>query len=215
MDDDRAVRKLLQFRLKGSYEFFETGSPEEGLALALQHKPDAILLDLMLPRFSGLEVCQTLASMSFTQLIPIFVISGEPARVYKDFCENLGAMGFFQKPIDFDALQACLDDTLSGQKRERRSEIRVRLRAGLMLRGTAPKGDPFELLAATENVSPHGFLCRFSAPIQTTAIVDVFLGSPSRQFCGKAKVIRIEHEGTPAQGCAFQFIGDPVGWILR
>jgi CheY-like chemotaxis protein len=215
VDDDQAVRKLLRFRLKDSYEILETGSPEEGLAMALQHKPDAILLDLMLPRFSGLEVCQTLASMSFTQLIPIFVISGESASRYRDFVENIGAMGFFQKPLDFEALQARLEETLRGRKSEQRAELRVRLRAGLTLRGITPKGERFEFPTTTENVSVRGFFCHCSASIQTGAIVDVFLGSLGGQFCGKARVAHIEHPGTPTQGCGFVFIGDSVGWILR
>ncbi len=39
-------------------------------ALALQHKPAAILLDLMMPKYSGFEVCQTLSSLSFPAHIP-------------------------------------------------------------------------------------------------------------------------------------------------
>lgn len=48
----------MRFRLRESYDVIDSGSPEEALALALQHKPAAILLDLMMPKYSGLEVCQ-------------------------------------------------------------------------------------------------------------------------------------------------------------
>lgn len=215
VDDDQSVRKLLRFRLKDSYELFDTGSPEEALALALQHKPDAILLDLMMPRFSGLEVCQTLASMSFTQLIPVFIISGESAARYKDFCENIGAKGYFQKPVDFEALQTRLGEVLNGRRPDRRAEPRVRLMVMLMIRGTTPAGEPFELLRATENVSAHGFFCGCTTSMQTGAIVDVFLTPAGQRFCGKARVARVERPGTPAQGYGFQFINDPVDWILR
>ena len=70
IDDDEAVRKLMRFRLKDAYEIIDTGNPEEALALALSSKPDVILLDLMMPKFSGFEICQTLSTLSFTQLIP-------------------------------------------------------------------------------------------------------------------------------------------------
>jgi DNA-binding response OmpR family regulator len=215
VDDDQSVRRVLRFRLKDSYEIFETGSPEEALALALQHKPDAILLDLMLPRFSGLEVCQTLASMSFTQLIPIFIISGESAGRYKDFCDNIGAMGYFQKPIDFEALQTRLGEILNGRKPDRRTEARVRLRIILTIRGATPTGNPFELVTATENVSAHGFFCSCVASVQLGAIVDVFLAAAAQHFCGKARVTRVERHGTPAQGYGFQFVDEPVDWILQ
>src|ERR1700722_3946881 len=95
IDDDKALLKMLRFRLKESYEILETASGEEGLMLALQHKPDAILVDLLMPHHTGFEVCQTLAGLSFTQLIPVFVISGAPKALYKDFCYALGAKGYF------------------------------------------------------------------------------------------------------------------------
>jgi cyclic di-GMP phosphodiesterase len=89
--------------LKNSHEIIETGSPEEALALTLREKPDAILLDLMMPNYSGFEVCQTLASLSFTQHIPIIIISGESRASYQEFCESLRAKDYVQKPVDFDA----------------------------------------------------------------------------------------------------------------
>jgi putative two-component system response regulator len=55
---------MLRFRLKDSYEVLDTSSPEEGLMLALLHKPDGILVDLMMPGQTGFEVCQTIASLS-------------------------------------------------------------------------------------------------------------------------------------------------------
>ena len=77
IDDDESVRKVLRFRLKDSYEITDTGSPEEALALALQTKPDAILLDLMMPKYSGFEVCRTL---SFPQLYATYSHRGGLGR---------------------------------------------------------------------------------------------------------------------------------------
>jgi len=74
VDDDEAVRGLHRLRLSDSYDVIETGDAEEALALALHHKPAAVLLDPMMPKFSGFEVCQSLHSLSYTSLIPIFVI---------------------------------------------------------------------------------------------------------------------------------------------
>jgi DNA-binding response OmpR family regulator len=89
---------VLRDRLDDGYEIIDTGDPEEAIAPSLQHKPDVVLLDLMMPKFSGLEVCQTLSSLSFTQQIPILIVSGESATKYKTFCQNLGAAGYFEKP---------------------------------------------------------------------------------------------------------------------
>src|SRR5437762_10100390 len=59
VDDDEAMRKVIRLNLADSYEVIDTGEPEHALALALEHKPDAILLDLRMPKYSGFELCQT------------------------------------------------------------------------------------------------------------------------------------------------------------
>src|SRR5580700_6388767 len=113
IDDDESIRKVMGFRLRDSYSIIDSGSPEEALALALQHKPDAILLDLMMPKYSGFEVCQTLSSLSFTSHIPILIVSGESSERYKDLCESIGARGFFQKPVNIDELQKKLTSLIA------------------------------------------------------------------------------------------------------
>ncbi|MGH9731320.1 MAG: response regulator [Candidatus Acidiferrales bacterium] len=215
VDDDDAVRKVLRFRLKDSYEIIDTKSPEEALALALQQKPDAILLDLMMPRYSGFEVCQALSSMSFTQMIPIIIVSGESAQQYRDFCKNLGAKGYFQKPVDFEDLESRLASLIGSKRPDRRLEARVKLRVILKLKGTDTKGQPVDLLTATENVSAHGFLCGCHATLKEDAVVDVFLMSPGQRVVGKARVIHNEWPATPGQTCGFHFDADPVDWVLR
>jgi len=215
VDDDESQRKVIRFRLKDSYEIIDTGSPEEALALALKHKPDVILLDLMMPKYSGFELCQALSSLSFTQRIPIFIVSGESAVRSQDFCEHLGAKGYFQKPVDFDALKARLSEALDGERSERRIEPRVRLRVRLKIRGTNATGEAFESLTLTENVSAHGFFCPCAAPLKEGGIVEVFLMATGQQFAGKARVARVEWPGTPGQKYGFQFIGDPADWVFR
>jgi len=67
VDDDEAIRGFLRQQLEDAYEVADTGNPEDALAMALNLKPDCILLDLMMPMLSGLELCQTLTSLSFTR----------------------------------------------------------------------------------------------------------------------------------------------------
>ena len=45
VDDDEALRRLMRVELSDTFEVIDSGEPEQGLALALEHKPDAILLD--------------------------------------------------------------------------------------------------------------------------------------------------------------------------
>ena len=92
VDDDRATCDLLRACLSEGYEVIDTQDPEQALGLALEHKPDAILLDLMMPKFSGFELCQSFRSLSYTSTIPIVVITGETEAKYKDHCGNLAPL---------------------------------------------------------------------------------------------------------------------------
>ncbi len=215
IDDDESVRRMLRFRLKDSYEIIDAASPEQGLILALQQKPDAILVDLMMPAHTGFEVCQTLAGLSFTELIPVFVVSGAPKAIYKDFCDALGAKGYFEKPIDFNLLQTRLAAILGKGRENHRREARVRLRAGLKLRGRDAKGNPFHTLTLTENVSRRGFACRLGASLGRNAVVEVFLWIPTaHRFTGEARLAWLKFPETLEQTCGFEFLGEPVEWIF-
>ncbi|MFZ0819859.1 MAG: response regulator [Candidatus Acidiferrales bacterium] len=194
----------------------DAASPEEGLMLALQHKPDAILVDLMMPGHTGFEVCQTLAALSFTELIPVFVISGAPKSLYKDFCYTLGAKGYFEKPVDFDLLQSRLAATLATSRKDRRIEPRIRLRLGIKLRGRDQKEAPFEILTTTENVSRHGFACSLDVALNQNAVVELFLWTrTAHRFVGQARLVWLDSpEAALKQKCGFRFIEDPREWIF-
>ncbi len=215
VDDDEAIRRLVRLNLSDDFEIIDTGVPEEALALAMQHKPDAILLDLRMPEFSGFELCQTFTSFSRTQLIPVFIVSGEAGAQTKEFCRGLGAAGYFEKPVDFDALRACLEQVAKTRRVERRSEVRVRLRVPLKLRGTDANGKPFEALTTTENVSLSGFLCGCTVPLAKDSLVDVYMVSGGEEYSGKARVVRSELDDTPCPRYGFRFVEKAENWVLR
>ena len=216
VDDDEAMRGLIRERLEDAYKIIDTGNPQDALSLALQSKPDCILLDLMMPEFSGFELCQTLASLSFTRLIPIFVITGEPAARYKDSCMNLGAKEYFEKPLNFGQLRSRLAAVLESKQHERRAEVRVRLRALLKLRGTDTSGRKFELLTTTDDVSASGFLCGCHALLERDATVEVWLRSGGVELqVGRARMVRVEWPNTAWQRHGFRFVEKPHDWILR
>jgi two-component system cell cycle response regulator DivK len=216
IDDDESLRKMLRFRLRDSYEILHTASPEEGLMLALQHKPEAILVDLMMPQHTGFEVCQTLTGLSFTQLTPVFVISGAPKALYKDFCYALGAKGYFEKPIDFDLLQTQLAATVSKPSQDHRIEPRIRLRIGVNLHGKDEEGRAFEIVTSTEDVSRRGFACSLNASVKQNAIVEVFLWTrTSRRFVGQAQLVWHTWPAMASMpSCGFRFIEEPREWIF-
>src|ERR1700687_401669 len=147
VDDDEALRRLMHLELGDVYEIIDSGEPEHGLALALEHKPDAIVLDLRMPKYSGYELLQTFTSFSHTQKIPVIIVSGEAGAQTKEHCKQLGAAGYFEKPIDFDALRACLRQIAKNGRYTPRAEVRVRLHVALKLGGVDSQGKKFEAFA--------------------------------------------------------------------
>ena len=215
VDDEEAMRRLLRINLADRYEILDTGNSEEALAMAMQGKPNAILLDLRMPNYSGFELCRIFKSMTSTQLIPLIIISGEAGATTKLFCKELGATAYFEKPVDFDALRAGLEKVLHAAQPERRSEVRVRLRVMLKLRGTDINEKPFEEVSATEDVSQSGFLCGCSAQLKKDSTIEVNLVSGETNFAGKARVVRSEGCDTPYPRYAFRFVQKVGDWILQ
>jgi DNA-binding response OmpR family regulator len=215
VDDDESIRRLVRLNLADLYEIFDTGKPEEALALALEHKPDAILLDLRMPGYSGFELCKTFTSFSATQLIPVFVISGEGGAKTKEFCRDLGAAAYFEKPVNFDALRASLVEALQKRRLERRSEVRVGLRVPMKISRKDSNGNAFSLPTTSENVSKSGFLCACSAILAVDSIVDVYLLGAEQEHVGKARVVRAEWPGTQYPRYGFKFTDIIYGWVLQ
>jgi len=215
IDDDEAMRGMIRHRLQREYQIVETGDPTEALALALEYKPDCILLDLSMPLFSGLELCQTFRSLSHTRMIPIFVITGQLASDHQDACLNLGATEFFQKPLDFRRLKDSLKALPTNERKDRRAEVRVQLKVVLKLVGRDANGKAFELLTYTDNVSVSGFSCRCPIALSEDTVVEVLqAGGGGERLVGEAQLIHTEWASLPWQTCGFLFTSKKGMWIL-
>jgi CheY-like chemotaxis protein len=215
VDDEVAMRKLVRLNLSDAYEIVDTGEPEHALALALEHKPDAILLDLRMPKYSGFELCQMFTSFGSTQLIPVVVISGEAGSSTKEFCRGLGVAGYFEKPVDFDALRARLAEFLKTRRQERRRESRVKLRVPMKLLGTDANGKPFMVLTMSENIGLSSFLCATNTDIPVDSSVEVRLLGTGDNRVGLARLVRAEWQDTQYPRYACLFTEKTGGWVLQ
>jgi CheY-like chemotaxis protein len=215
VDDDEALRRLMHLELGDVYEIIDSGEPEHGLALALEHKPDAIVLDLRMPKYSGYELLQTFTSFSHTQKIPVIIVSGEAGGQTKEHCKELGAAGYFEKPIDFDALRECLNQVPNKPGHIPRSEVRIRLCVALKLKGTDVRGQKFEVAAITENVSLSGFLCRCTAELPTNSILDIYLSSFADEYVGKARIVHSLSKGKSLWHYGCRFFEKSGPWVLH
>lgn len=215
VDDDAALRRLMRLELSGDYEITDSGEPEQGLALALESKPDAILLDLRMPKYSGFQLLQRYTSFSRTHTIPVVIISGEGGSETKEQCLRLGAAAYFEKPIDFDSLRGALREIAKPQQHVSKKEVRLQLRVPLRLEGTDASGKNFEEAATTEDVSLSGFLCSCTAELVADALVDVYLAGRGKNYVGKAKVVHTSAKGAQARQYDCRFVEKTGPWVLQ
>jgi adenylate cyclase len=107
VDDNPTNVKVLQTRLAAEgYEVLTAADGEEGLAAARQHTPDLILLDVMMPKLDGFEVCRRLRADAAFPFTPIIMVTAMADS--KDVVAGLEAGGdeYLTKPVDHAALAA-------------------------------------------------------------------------------------------------------------
>lgn len=114
VDDDIAVRMRVRDLLEkpGVCEVMEASDGMTGLELASGHGPDVILLDIMMPGMSGLEVCTRLRADSRTRDIPIIILSAGDEQQSMPDALRAGAEDYLPKPIPSAELRAKVGNIL-------------------------------------------------------------------------------------------------------
>ncbi|HWE62119.1 MAG TPA: response regulator transcription factor [Chloroflexota bacterium] len=104
VDDEPAIRRTLRANLVArGYDVTTVETGEQALHYATARMPDLVILDLMLPGLSGLEVCRSLRSMG---TVPILVLSARGEERTKVQALDLGADDYLTKPFGMDELLA-------------------------------------------------------------------------------------------------------------
>lgn len=100
VDDESEAVELVEFNLKqAGYEIITAADGAEALSRARSNSPSLIVLDLMLPEMSGLEVCKTLRRDPFTSTIPIIMLTAKAAEIDRVLGLELGADDYITKPF--------------------------------------------------------------------------------------------------------------------
>ena len=119
VDDEEAIQKNLSFALeRDGYRVVQAGDGEEALVLFAREHPDLVVLDLMLPKLDGIEVCKRLRAIS---TVPIIMLTARDDELDKVLGLELGADDYITKPFSL---------------REFRSRVKALLR-----RAATPRGD--------------------------------------------------------------------------
>ena len=100
VDDNRMNLKLARDLLRASgFRTLEAESGAGAIALAAEHLPDVILMDLLLPDMHGTDAARTLADAAQTARIPIVALSAVPFEGDGEWLLTAGFAGYLEKPI--------------------------------------------------------------------------------------------------------------------
>jgi DNA-binding response OmpR family regulator len=115
VDDDRQIVQALGIRLQlAGYEVLTAHDGVEGLAAAVEAHPDAILLDIRMPRMDGLTMLSRLRQHKEIGTVPTIVLSANIAERVRAEAWHLNACFFLDKPYEPKTLLMALQSALEG-----------------------------------------------------------------------------------------------------
>lgn len=98
IDDEKGVLKMYSEYLQiGGVEALQAQDGETGIKIAKEKKPDVILLDIIMPRYNGLDVLKDIKNDPEIKNIPVFLLTNLPQESSGDKAKTLGAAGYLVK----------------------------------------------------------------------------------------------------------------------
>ena len=137
VEDERAIVEILKFNLaREGYETLEALDGEAGLQLGLTGDPDLILLDVMLPKMNGFDICARLRDAGST--VPIIMLTAREEETDKVFGLEAGADDYMTKPFSMRELLARVRANI----RRRSLDLNARKSVGKLIEAKGLTIDP-------------------------------------------------------------------------
>lgn len=117
VDDSRTAIAVLKKIIEPTgYSILSAENAEDGIELAKLHKPDLILMDIIMPGLNGFQATRILRKEDKTANIPIIIVSGNEQATEKFWGMRVGANGFLAKPVERGELFHLLGEHLAEAK---------------------------------------------------------------------------------------------------
>lgn len=155
-DEAETVSMLKSFMELFGFEVTGTQSGREGLTAVTKVRPNAVILDLMLPDINGYDVCRMLRRADSTRDLPVIILSAKSAREDVRAGYAAGASRYLKKPVDLDKLIKEVREVVAEGRHNpppeaRQIEDAVRPATGLV-RGTVQGGVAVPLQSSNSDV---------------------------------------------------------------
>src|SRR5512135_3926958 len=119
IDDSPTVQRLIEMILASQgYEVILAPDGEAGIAKAKAEKPAVILVDFVMPKMNGFQVCKTLKEDPEFSDTPIILVTSKGDKVGSKFVDVLGISEYFTKPFQPDELLAKIREVLDKKAQE-------------------------------------------------------------------------------------------------
>jgi len=119
IDDSPTVQRLIEMILSSQgYEVVLASDGEEGIAKARSERPAVILVDFVMPKMNGFQVCKTLKEDPEFKDTPIILVTSKGDKVGSKFVDTLGITEYFTKPFQPEELLAKIREVIDKRKAE-------------------------------------------------------------------------------------------------
>jgi len=181
VEDDEDIAELIQFNLtKEGFSVATAARGDDALKAVTQKRPDLILLDLMLPGMTGLEVCRQLKNDPKTAGIPIVIVSAKAEEADIVVGLEMGADDYVTKPFSIKVLNSRVRVALRRKQAQRydpTTELHIRdLEISPSRFQVLAKGKPIEGLTLTDFRLLHFLASRPGWVLSRQQILDAVRG---------------------------------------
>jgi two-component system alkaline phosphatase synthesis response regulator PhoP len=115
-DDEETVRTLVKRLLGKNYKILEAENGEEAVKVAVNQKPDLILMDILMPKMDGLTACYAIKRNPATKEIPVVMLTAVDYELNRKLSQDvMGAQDYITKPFDADMLMEALAKLTNGK----------------------------------------------------------------------------------------------------
>jgi len=113
IDDSPTILKVVQLVLtKAGFSVDTATDGEEGIAHAARQRPDLILLDFVMPKMNGYQVCRALGESELLKDVPVVLMSAKGDQVGERFVKVMGIVDYITKPFSPEAITAVVQHTI-------------------------------------------------------------------------------------------------------
>lgn len=118
-DDNGDMRRVVRWMLEQKgYVVIEAEDGEQAVAAAVSHRPDLILMDLVMPILDGFDAVRRLREHEELRGVPVVAMTARDVAAARDMAEDMGFDQYLSKPLDFLRLNVVIEKLLGAATRK-------------------------------------------------------------------------------------------------